>query len=323
VTTIHDIAKKLGKHPSSVSRALRGGAGVGPELREQILATAAAMGYRPNLMARHLRTRSSPVIGLVLDHQWNWYSAATADGVQEGARRRGLNVMVWNAASREDEAKAVEYFAQLPVAGVIVASSRLDPAAALPEAQLPLVAINRMGGPGVRSILTDDYQGAAAAVAHLVDLGHRQIGYISGPVDWPHSIDRLRGTVDALAKAGLGLPPDLYGQGDWSRESGRRETRRFLGSRLRPTAIFAANDEMAAGVYDEARRLGRSIPGNLSVIGFNDHVACEYLDPPLTTVTLPLREMGLLAVESLFQKEPPPPPVAGRLIIRHSTAPLP
>lgn len=328
MVTIHDIAKRLGVSASTVSRALNNGAGVSQELRKHIRSVAEDEGYRPNLMARQLRQQTSSAIGLIVDEEWHWYAGSIADGVQFQARHNDLNVMVWNARDDEDQRIGLEAFEQMMLSGVIVANMHIHMNSQPLVSRLPVVYINHIEGPDLSNVLCDDEYGSVLAVMHLLALGHVDIAFINGPEDWPVSIQRLRGVQSALASAGISIKAEWYGSGDWERESGRREARRILGAASRPTAIFSANDEMAAGVYDTAYEMGIRIPEELSVIGYNDHPACVYLRPQLTTVTLPNWQMGSIAVKTLLQQIRQAQSmigsqiVKGELIIRHSTVPV-
>jgi len=327
VVTIHDIAKRLGISASTVSRALGNGKGVGYELRQKIRDEALETGYRPNLMARQLRQQTSSAIGLLVDEEWNWYASSIADGVQYEARENGSNVMIWNARNVEDQRAGIEVFEQMMLSGVIVASMHIDPKSKPLVSRLPIVFINRMGESDITCVLSDDEYGAVLAITHLLALGHRDIAFINGPEDWPQSNQRLRGVQSALSSASIVLKKEWYASGDWGRESGYREARRMLSAPIRPTAFFSANDEMAAGIYDIADEMELKIPDELSVIGYNDHPACTYLRPQLTTITLPNWPMGSSAVKALLQTVQNSKSVMGvqvvkgEIVLRHSTAP--
>lgn len=326
MVTIHDIAERLGVNASTVSRALGKGTGVGRELREKIRNTAEEMGYRPNLVARQLRQQTSSVIGLIVDEEWNWYASSITDGVQHEARANDTHVMIWNARSPEDQEEGIRLFEQMRLSGIVVASMHLDAKNQVLHSSLPIVLINRVGGTEVPSVLSDDEYGTVLVMSHLLALGHKDIAFINGPEDWPQSAQRLHGVHSALGSAHLSLKSEWYGSGDWRRESGQREAYRILNTTPRPTAIFSANDLMAVGVYDVARELGIGIPEELSVIGYDNHPACEYLSPQLTTITLPNWEMGSIAVKTLFHEIRNaatvlgPQMVKGELVVRDSTA---
>lgn len=327
MVTIHDIAKQLGVNAGTVSRALRNQPGVGEEMRKKVEMMAHEMGYQPNILASQLRSQTSSVIGLIVDDQWDWHSGAVADGVQYCAKENKCFVLVWNAFSEEDQKAGLRVFERMRLAGVIIASTHMNVIKRVPESTLPTFYINNIGGPGTTSILWDDEHGSTLAILHLLALGHTKIGYINGPEDARHSIDRHRGVVKALDAAGVTLSEQWYGSGDWTNEAGYREAMRILSQPERPTAIFCANDEIAVGVYDAASNLGLKIPNDLSVIGYDNNTCCKYMRPSLTTISLPLWNMGIQAVEELLKTKKPENIVGqhlikGNLIMRNSTAPL-
>ncbi|WP_233096192.1 LacI family DNA-binding transcriptional regulator [Alicyclobacillus sp. SO9] len=325
IVTIHDIAKQLGINSSTVSRALSGRAGVSEELRAKILARAEELGYRPNLMARYLRQQSSNVIGLVMDEEFNWYISTLAQGVQSAAKELGFSVMIWNAPEIENQKAGLELFEQLRLAGVILASSYVSNRNPYLKSSLPTVCINRTEVHDTINFVHDDEHGAVLGILHLISLGHKRIGFINGPSDWSPSISRYRGVKHALSSAGLDFDEALYACGDWFRDSAYREAIRMLSLPDRPTAIFAANDLMAVGVYQAARELGLDIPHELSVLGYNDDPLCTYLVPELTTIDLANKDIGYQAAKTLFSQFTEntescgPTAVKGELIVRGST----
>lgn len=328
MVTIHDIAKHLGINAATVSRALRDKPGVSAELKKKILETVKEMGYQPHMMASQLRTQSSNVIGLFLEEDWIYYGNSVADGVQSYAKKNGYHVLIWNASKVEDQKVGIDFFEQMRLAGIIFASKHADTNREVPESKLPIVLVNRLGGPNVTSIMTDDEHGATLAAVHLIGLGHKDIAMINGPSGSIHVTRRKKGVVEALRSAGLKLRDEWYFEGDWVRENGYESAKKLFAQKDRPTAIIAGNDDIALGVYDAALEYGVSIPDELSVIGYNDHISCQYMRPQLTTITLPLREMGMEAAKVLIQRLKQPQlvidqrVVKGSLVIRGSTKAL-
>jgi LacI family transcriptional regulator len=327
--TLRDIAQRTGVNEATVSRALNGDPRISAVRREQIRRTAREMGYRPNLMARHLRRGGSAFVGLIMAQEWNWYSAAIAAGVDAAARASERLVLIAGGGTDPVHGGAsMRLLEQLQTDGAIVIRAyRLEVDTAPLVAPFPLVFVNEtFSDPNICSVTPDDVAGAAMAVHHLLEMGHRDIGFINGPPNWEACRRRVRGVLDALAGAGLSLPAEWTGQGEWSTETGLREAMRILQSPRRPSAIIAASDAIAVGVYDAARSLGLTIPGDLSVIGYDNQEIASYLRPALTTVPLPLSDMGRAAVELLLRTvsgdDLPRQVVApARLIIRTSVAP--
>jgi len=328
MVTIYDIAKKMGVSPSTVSRALRNAPGTSAELREKIQRISEEMGYRTNWVARHLRMRNSILVGVIVDEEWNWYSGTVAEGIQSYAYENDIRLLYWNAKSVEDQRMGLEIFEQMRVTGVLFASTQITEAyKGFAKLSCPAVYVNRMMGSKTSRILTDDTRGAALAVRHLLSLGHRDIAFINGPQHSIHSMKRLIGVKDTLKEAGLELPEKWYANVEWTGEQAHEVALDMLSHSRRPTAVICGNDEIAVGVYDAARQLSLDIPKDLSVIGYNDHTCCQYLRPKLTTITLPLWQMGRNALEALHlkirQKQLPKEKrvVPGELVIRDSTAP--
>lgn len=327
MVTIHDIAKHLGINAGTVSRALRNLPGVGEELRQKIESTAKEMGYQPNIIASQLRSQSSSVIGLIIEERWDWLSGAIADGVQSCAKENNYSVLVWNALSEEDQKEGLRLFERMRLAGVIIADTHMKSIKNLAGSSLPTIYINHIGEPGTTSILWDDEYGTALAILHLLALGHSKIGFINGPGNERHSNDRYNGVLKGMHAAGMSLPNEYYGTTDWTSTGGYEQALKILAQGNRPTAIFCGNDEIAVGVYDAANELGLKIPEDVSVVGYDNNSCATYMRPPLTTISLPLWQMGVNAVEEILNRTKNPKNIAsqllikGNLIVRKSTAP--
>jgi DNA-binding LacI/PurR family transcriptional regulator len=330
--TIYDIAEKVGVNPSTVSRALKNAPGISESLTNKIQKAAQDMGYSPNMMARHLRMKTSSIIGVILDEEWNWYSGAIADGVQSYAREKDIKLIFWNAKSVEDQKSGLDVFEEMRIAGVVFASTQIgENSGEFSKLSFPAVFVNRINSSRTSRILTDDLAGAYLVTEHLLSLGHRCIGFINGPKTSIHSINRLKGVKQALKQAGLELNEQLYHfcNDDWSVEETYKVAKQMLDGISRPTAIFTGNDEMAISVYQAAQELGLQIPRDLSVVGYNNHVCCQYMLPKLTTLSLPLWQMGRNAMEAIYLKingkelSKDKRTVNGELIIRQSTGPCP
>lgn len=326
--TIYDIAQKMGVNPSTVSRALRSAPGTSTALREKIQKAAQEMGYSPNLMARQLRMKTSSIIGVILDEEWNWYSGAIADGVQSYAREKEIQLIFWNAKDVSDQKSGLDVFEEMRLGGVVFASTQIgEHSGEFPKLPFPAVFVNRMNSSKTSRILTDDMEGALLATRHLLSLGHRNIGFINGPDYSIHSVNRLKGVKKALQEKGLPFMDEWYATTDWHQKPAYEAALRMLSGDSRPTAIVSGNDEMAIGIYDAAAELGLQIPDELSVIGYNNHSCCVYMRPKLSTVSLPLWQMGRNALEAVYLKmngkeiEKEKRIVNGELILRDSTAP--
>lgn len=302
MVSIYDIAKVANVSAATVSRALANNEKISLQVREHVQKIAEEMGYRPNLLARSLRQKSTSMIGLILDDVSDELGGFIAKGVEEEARNSGLSVLLWNILHDiGSEKTALEYFSNLKLDGVIIAETTLNCVDDFPELQMPTVFINRTGAEQepVHSVLTDDYSGAYDATKYLLGLHHKKIGYINGPKDWSASQRRLSGYLAALKEGNVEADDDYIKHGDWYEDSGYRMAKELLQLKEPPTAIFASSDMMAIGVLDAARELGIAVPDQLSVMGYDNRRISLYARPRLTTISLPLYEVGSTAVKIL------------------------
>ena len=310
--SIKDIAKAAGVSFSTVSRALNDNPLISQDVRMRIQALAQAMGYSPNALAQSLHSPYSHSIGLVITTIADPFFADLADGVEEVAQEKGISVFLATSHNNpEREIKILETFERRRVDGVIIASSRIgsEYASRLEQIHIPVVMINNQASgdyQNLYSVAVDDYQGARLVMEHLLQLGHRRIGYL-GVQNRPGSNERrMRGYCDSLKE--FGLPP----QPGWicldtspSREDFSGDVK--VGESLAPlllkervTAVFCYCDTVAAGFLNACRQLEVSIPQRISVAGFDDTDVCTVLTPPLTTVSQPRRAMGELAMRMLL-----------------------
>lgn len=327
--TIYDISQRLKISPSTVSRALRPNTQVSEALREKVRQEAERIGYRPNLIAKQLKENKSNLLGLILDETWNWFSSSVTDGVQEEARRLGYNILVWNAVDAEDEKNALGMFYDMRAAGVIIASTEmLDAPKPNPTQALPSVYICR-DIDACDTIKPDDYSAAEQMAAHLLDLGHRRIALILGPENSFHTRTREQAVRDVMRRYGVPLREDWVVQRDWHIQDGYAVGMALLGRAERPTAILSLNDAMAFGVNDAARELGLSVPGDVSIIGHDNHDVSGWMRPELTTFSLPLHRMGKTAVAMLVERIQDPHQsvrhevVRGEMVVRQSCGQAP
>jgi LacI family transcriptional regulator, galactose operon repressor len=316
VASLKQIARECGVAISTVSRALNGHPSVSPATREQIVATAARLGYRPNNAARALRSRSSSTIGVVLPDMLNNFYAACTAVLQEQFEQRGYGMVL--AVTRNDpsrEREALHRLSSAQVEGlVLVPTSRRWE---LPGPQVPVVEMNRHSSrSGVDVVQSEEREGAREVVEHLLDQGHERIAVIVGEQQFSTTVERVDGARQAMDAAGLPLPAEflLFG---WALHP-------------RPTAVFAASSELALGALHAAQRLGVSIPRDLSLVAFGDPDWFEVCQPPLTSFEQPLHEVGMIAAQLLLSRlsgEQSAPRasrvrVRGRLVVRESTAAL-
>jgi len=337
--SIKDIAKAAGVSYSTVSRALNDSPLISQEVRDRIQELAQSMGYTPNALAQSLLSRLTHSIGLVITTISDPFFVDVVKGVEEVAREAGISVFLATSDNDpEKEIKIIEAFNRRRVDGVIVAASQvgLDYANRLEEIRIPVVMINNQASgeyKNLYSIAIDDFSGGRLAVHHLLELGHRRIGYI-GMKNRPASNSRrLKGYAASLEENGITCQKELICSSESTLSgdfSGDIKTGQALVTELLErgvTAIFCYCDTVAAGALLACRQLGVAVPGQMSIIGFDDNDLCEIVTPSLTTIRQPKREMGQMAMEMLLKC------ISGgfvtdslltpTLVVRQSTGPAP
>lgn len=298
MSNIHAVAKRAGVSTATVSRVLSRPDVVAPGTRMKVLRAVEHLGYTPNSAAKHLRTRRSGKILVTVPDISNPFFSLILQGIEDAAQREGYAVLLGD--TQHNEAREEGYALMLrrkEADGLIFLGHRLPKAAAeLVQFMAPQCApiVNgcefspNLGVPGVH---IDNAIAAAEAMDHLYGLGHRRIGVVTGPLESPLSRDRLRGTTTA-AQAHGAENTLMVMAGNFSIESGFAAAEQLLDRAERPTGIFCFNDEMAIGVIDAARRRGVVVPRDLSVVGFDDIRFARHVEPPLTTVAQPMRDIG-------------------------------
>jgi LacI family transcriptional regulator len=327
--TIATIAKAAGVSVPTVSRVVNGRSDVAPATRARVEELLHRHGYRP----RTARPRSSArLIDLVfpdLDSPW---AVEIIRGVEDVAHANGVGTVVSAIHRRSEPARQWLQNLQARASdGVILVTSTLDSPLLeeLRRLHVPMVAVDPVGGPTLDAptIGATNWAGGLSAVEHLLELGHRRIGVIAGPLDVLCSRARLDGYRAAMGAAGIELDEKLVFEGDFYHESGFQGGRTLLELAEPPTAIVASSDQMAYGVYEAVRQRGLLIPSDISVVGFDDLPEVRWASPPLTTVRQPLVEMGALAARAVLrlaaggEVESPRVELATTLVVRESTAP--
>ena len=333
--SIKDIAQIANVSHSTVSRALRNSPLVNPATSELIHRVATERGYRPSWIGRSLVMRETRTIGCVVTSISDPFVGPVIRGVEEVANERDYAVFLANSnADPAREMEVVRSFQERRVDGILVAASRVGALyiPQLAELEVPLVLINNQHpGEYVYSVTIENPPAARAVMEHLLSLGHRRIAYIGDATGERSDQERRAGYEGALRKAGIASNPGFVVYGDSQPEGGRAAMRALLALPLRPTAVFCYNDLTALGAYAELQERGISVPGEISITGFDDLFFTPYLQPPLTTVRQPMQEMGrramTLLLELLAQGSSGPENVErnlkmnGELVIRKSTAP--
>ncbi len=322
-----DVGELAGVSHQTVSRVINGSPHVRPETREKVLSAMRELGYRPNSLARALVTGRSHVLGVVSFDTTLYGPASTLFGIERAAHEAGYFIIVASlkALDRASLADAVERLRRQGVDGVLVIAPFADAADAVlhTPSDVPLVAVEAGPEDVVPVVSVDQEAGAASATQHLLDLGHKTVHHLAGPSDFLEARQRLDGWRRTLEQAGVQAPPLL--SGDWSARSGYDLGRR-LAADPEVSAIFVANDQMALGVLRAMHEAGRSIPGEVSVVGFDDIPEAPYFTPPLTTIRQDFNEMGTRSLHVLLrtietgERASIGSRVAPELVVRASTA---
>jgi len=331
--TLRQVAGRAGVDASTVSRVLRAdpALAVRPETRERILTAARELNYRPNAAALSLKLRQTHTLGMLVPDITNPIFPGIFRGVEATAAAAGYRVILVNTdEARDRESLFVDLLTEKRVDGLILATALTDDktVAALREGGYPFVLVNRrMPGLNERYVSADDEAGARLATEHLIRLGHRRIAHISGPLFTDTGLRRLKAYRECLHNHGIPFESAYVVEGDFREPTGQAAMQHLLELPQPPTAVFCANDLTAIGAMSALRQRGLRLPEDLSLVGFNDLPWTEHLQPPLTTVHVPLPEMGALACTMLLQllAGVPLQPVAivvpVRLMERGSTAP--
>jgi DNA-binding LacI/PurR family transcriptional regulator len=331
--TIAQIAQEAGVSEATVSKVLNGRPEVAQHTRARVQDLLAARNYQ----RRTLPAASNARLELVISDLGTPWAAEVVSGAEQEARRAGVTLAVTaTRGDREETRRCLEEIAERQADGVILVLSPLEPDSLerLTLHGTPMVVVDPVGGavdpaggdPTVSTVGATNWAGGLAATEHLIDLGHRRIGIITGPETQSCSQQRLDGYRAALARAGIAFDESLVRRGNFRADGGERETAALLELDEPPTAIFAGSDLQASGVYAEARRRRLGIPDELSVVGFDDVALTEWMSPKMTTVRQPLREMARLATRTVLDSagddahSPIRIELATSLVVRESTA---
>lgn len=322
-----DVAERASVSLQTVSRVINSSQHVRASTRQRVLEAMRELDYRPNSAARALVTGRSRTLGVVGFDTTLYGPASTLFAIEQAAHEAGyaITIVSLKAFDRAAVLDAVDRLHAVGVEGTVVIAPFEAAAGALVRlpAGMPIVAVEAGPAASVPVVAVDQYAGAAAATQLLLDLGHETVWHVAGPADFLEAQQRVAGWRAALEQAGAPVPEPLFG--DWNPRSGYELGRRLVRD-PEVTAVFAANDPMALGVLRAAHEHGRSVPAELSLIGFDDIAEAAYFTPPLTTVRQPFREMGRrslgVLLELIASGTPPAtiPPIAPELIVRASTA---
>ena len=328
--TMDDVARLAGVSRALVSLVMRGSPKVSDRRREAVLAAAARLGYRPNAMARGLASRRTRMIGVLLNELHNPFYAEIMDGIDEVAAELDYRLLIGTAGRRpRGEQEALEAFHEMRADGVVLVGPRLPTREIIAAAAAtPIVVVARgIRSPLVDSITNDEPTGARLVVRHLVELGHRRIAHVDGG-HGAGAVARRSGYREAMSAAGLEREIRVL-PGDYTDVAGVRAAVRLLESGDLPTAVFAANDFVAAGLIDRIEEDGLRVPRDLSVVGYDNTFLAALHHMSLTTIDQPRPEMGSRAIRALVERvesgrtAPMHVRVIPALVVRSSTGPPP
>lgn len=304
--TIRDVAQLAGVSPATVSKALNGIPYVSPETLARVQAAVDQLQFRPNSIARSLKMSRTSTLGLITNDLEGVFTMSMMRGVEEVAAAQGFSVFLCNSYGEpERERNHLQVLLDKQIDGVILMNGfRVHErgAPALPLGNVPVVYLFQYTNTsGIPSVIPDDFGGAVTGTQHLLDCGCRRIGVINGPPNYEASHSRLAGYRQTIEAAGMHFDPALLRVGKWHESFGYTLAQELMDLPEPPDALFCMSDSLAVAAMSALRERGLRIPRDLSVVGFDNRAFAQHQTPPLTTVKLPLVEMGRLAGELLLK----------------------
>lgn len=328
--TIFDVAQAANTSYATVSRVLNNHKNVNHQTRERVLQVIEELGYAANRNARSLAGVQTNMIGLLIHGMDRGYVSELIMSIEDETAAEGYDLVIYSThRHKHKEVQFVNTLIQGHVDGLLMMPPLNFEAYqnTLCESAVPVVLIDQASKDNtISAVIPTNKQGAYDATNYLIELGHRRIGFITGPMEMGCSIDRLRGYKAALADHGISFDQNLSIGGNFREDDGYEAARQLLNLVPRPTAIIASNDFSAMGAYNAIRDASLLVPDDISLIGFDDIPMASYTNPPLTTVQLPIRQMGQEAVRLLLEqiKNPEqscsPVHLSTRLMVRESCA---
>lgn len=298
MATIQEVANRAGVSKATVSRVLSGNGYVGQEKRQRVLDAIAETGYRPNLLARNLATKSSQTIGLVITntlYSGSYFTELMAHSARILEQQGRQLILADGKHTAEQEQAAIQFLLDLRCDGIIIyprflSIDALD--AIISRHKQPILVINRrLRVNQSYCIYSDQHAGSVTAVSHLLNQGHRDIAFITGSLDSPTGVERLSGYRAALAAQGIDADPARIVSGRWTAQSGMEAVDTLLARGVSFSALVASNDEMAIGAIKRLTASRIAVPDQVSVIGFDDIPLAPYITPSLSSMKLPVTEM--------------------------------
>ena len=334
VVTIKDVAQMAEVSTATVSHVINDTRFVSDELRERVLEAMEALSYRPNALAQGLRVGETHTIGLVVPDNANPFFAEISRVVEDVGFENGYSVILCNTGDDLVRERAyIDVLVAKQVDGIIfiAAGDHHEHLTELTSHRVPLVLADRdVGQSAADLVLVNNEQGGYEATRHLLDLGHRRIGCVTGPSEATPSADRVSGYGRALREAGVCRDEDLIEPGDFRYQGGERAAARLLGLQQPPSAMFVCNDLMAIGALRAIRTAGLRVPDDISVVGYDDIPLASAMSPALTTVAQPVEDLATICTELLLSRieegvngAPKRVVLDTKLIVRDSCAPAP
>ena len=307
MATIREVSRLAGVSTATVSRVLNGTSRVAPPTRERVLEAIATLDFKPNTFARGLATNRSGGIGITVNEVSSPYFGAFIQGVERVVRAKGIHLMVSSGyADAALERASVDFLLERRCDGLVVQADALPDEALIDLVQhgdAPVVVFGRsIAEIADACVVLDNELGGTLATAYLLRHGHRHIGHVTGPLAYADARDRLIGYRRALEAAGIAYDERYVVESTFLEEGGAVAAGRLLERAPELSAIFLANDQMAAGAMRALRERGLRIPDDVSVVGYDDVFLARYLTPTLTTVRQPLVEMGRAAADLLLAR---------------------
>lgn len=307
--TIYDVARKAKVSIATVSRVINNSSSVSEKTRCRVKNVIEELNYTPNVIAAALTKKSTLSLGLLIPDIANPFFSELARGVEDASSDFGFNTIMCNTDySASKEADYISLLRQKSIDGFIISSPHFDEKSAkeLFKNDIPFVLLDRdmdnMGDVPIDIVLSDNVQGGYVATKHLIELGHRNIACLLGPPHVKVNADREKGYLKAMKEANLKKYSKAVEYGDLKVEFGFKKALEILKSPYKPTAFFAANDLTAIGVIRALKHYKLSVPNDVSIVGYDNTILAEMIDPPLTTVNQQMRKMGYHATQLLIKK---------------------
>ncbi len=300
--TIGDVARAAGVSVATVSKVINGRYGVAPETSRHVQEVIGRLGYESSIVARSLRSRRTNVIGILVA-EFEPFSTELLKGISEAVDGTGYELLAYSGGLRRDDRVGWEQRYLSRLGGTLIDGAILvTPTTTRAASSIPVVAVDPHRGPsGPPTVDSDNLEGARAATAHLLALGHRRIGFLGGRPDLESARLREQGYREALAEAGVPFDPELVRVGGYRPDLADSPAHELLSLPERPTAIFAANDLSAIRTMEVAAELGLRVPDDVSVVGFDNVPESALTTPPLTTVDQPIHRMGAEALRLVIE----------------------